>query len=300
MHVRIGLVSLAVSFVVACASSTLSSGSAEDDVNGGRVAEDDPAVVMVHFETGQFCSGTLVAPDRVLTAAHCLKYVADFVYVGVGVPTSAYDQETSLRTMQAHPVAGQAIHPEYLPYVQRNGFDRCPLPVPDLGVVRLAEPLADITPVPLSTHIPEYGAVCRSVGFGAYRTSRTTYTYQQKRTAVETLSEVKPNAIKTRYGTGISDKGDSGGALLCDEQLVGVTSCHDDEQDNRRYEVYARHDVAAAWLREQGVGLALDGGSAADAGVDLDASDPRLGGDHGRSDAAVDAVDASESGTDTD
>lgn len=271
--------------MLACAASS-SGGTAADDVNGGAIAEDDPAIVMVHFTTGQFCSGTLVAPDRVLTAAHCLKYVADFVYVGVGVPTTAYDQETSIRTLQGHPVAGQAIHPDYLPYVQRNGFDRCPLPVPDLGVVRLTSPISDVTPIALAQSLPEYGHECRSVGFGAYRTGRTTYTYQQKRTAVETISEIKPTAIKSRYGTGISDKGDSGGALLCDDRLVGVTSCHDDEQDNRRYEVYARHDVAAAWLATEGVGL-LDDAGTSDAG----AYDARPDAERTELDAVSDADD---------
>jgi hypothetical protein len=151
--------------------------------------------------------------------------------------------------------------------VKTWGFDRCPLSVPDLGVVKLAKPIADVAPIALADALPAQGEACRSVGFGAYRTGRTTYTYQEKRTATETVSEIKATGIKTRWGSGISDKGDSGGALLCGGRLAGVTSCHDDEQDARRYEVYARFDVAAAWLAAEGVPLVSDAG-VTDAGAD--------------------------------
>lgn len=47
-----------------------------------------------------------------------------------------------------------------------------------------------------------------------------------------------------------------------------MTSCHDDDPDARRYEIYARFDVAAAWLGTQGVplGAPTDGGAPIDAG----------------------------------
>lgn len=251
--------------LVACKADGATATS-DEEIRGGEVARNDPGVVMVHFATGQFCSGTLVAPDRVVTAAHCLKYVADFVYVGVGVPTAPFDQTTSTRTMKPYRVEGQAQHPDYLPYVQRNGFDRCPVPVPDLAVVRLAEPIRDVVPVKLAPALPKQGDVCRSVGFGAHRISANEFTYQEKRTARESISEIRPNAIKTRWVDGISDKGDSGGALVCGTELVGVTSCHDDDPDARRYEIYARHDVASAWLASQGVPLGAVG-AAGDAGA---------------------------------
>jgi hypothetical protein len=74
-------------------------------------------------------------------------------------------------------------------------------------------------------------------------------------TSKESVSEIRPNAVKTRWGDGIADKGDSGGALVCGSA--------------RRYEIYARLDVAAAWLTTQGVPLA----GAPDAGA-FDAAAP--------------------------
>ena len=52
------------------------------------------------------------------------------------------------------------------------------------------------------------------------------------------------------WRTGIADRGDSGGPLLCNGKIAAVTSCHVDGSypDCTRSEVYARVDNIATWI----------------------------------------------------
>lgn len=94
------------------------------------------------WEPGFTGSGTLVGGQWVLTAAHLFEHSTD-VKFNVGG--------------REYGVAGWVNHPKWRGDVRRGG---------DLALVKLAEPVSGIAPVPLYTGNRELGATATFVGYG--------------------------------------------------------------------------------------------------------------------------------------
>jgi secreted trypsin-like serine protease len=97
---------------------------------GGVPIQAFPDCVAVGSRTAWCCSGTLVASDVVVTAAHCMSPgCRERVFVGTDV-----DRPDEGRVIR---VRDQAVHPTYRPPRKKQG---------DLAVLLLAEPVDDVTP----------------------------------------------------------------------------------------------------------------------------------------------------------
>lgn len=107
------------SSIVAMASSA----SIDPRIVGGEIApfeEHQWQVALIHggtpdFVRQQFCGGTLIAKNRVLTAAHCVDWLVNAEAVEVIAGTAYYSHEG-----ERHAVTEIVIHPDWEPSTNSN------------------------------------------------------------------------------------------------------------------------------------------------------------------------------------
>lgn len=211
-------------------------GRSAESILGGETSTDDAVVAVVSRrvacdETPALaCSGVVVAPRLVLTAAHCVQNFpgpTDLeIFFGADV--------TGPGTFVV--VQAGAIDPDYDRVTGEH----------DLAMLLLAEQSA-VAPLPLATEAVDTlpaGTVLRAVGYGT--SSETTDEVGVRRSATMMLGEVRPGAFDASPGSGLSCRGDSGGPVLATlggvERIVGITASGDSNCATRATQT--RVDVA--------------------------------------------------------
>lgn len=195
-------------------------GPGTPNIYNGTPTGDFPAVagLGVLFGDGStgLCTATLIAPDILLTAAHCVDGItaASAIFFPDGIPPVEY--------------AGDRVipHGEY-----RSGVAA----FADIALILLTKPVVEVTPMPYATQLPRPRTKAAIVGYGDDGLGNT---------GAKQVGEVRvkrcPKALrkagleKGQLLTSIcwkpkrkgSDtcKGDSGGPLIVDGAVLGVTS----------------------------------------------------------------------------
>ncbi|KFC64070.1 putative serine protease [Bosea sp. LC85] len=202
---------------VASPAAAVVGGSASRGVDGPRAW-----TVRVETSRGELCSGAAIAPELVLTAAHCLMG-------GGAVRVVSLDPRFRERS---HPVIGVLPHPSFVP-----GTTPRTQPGTDLAVLRLASPLpADIEPLSLGSGLWQ-GETVTMAGYGlssennkrtARRLRETPLVNAGNYTTSNTVKvAVDTQAMGETPGAGAC-RGDSGGPVLrgaaASRDLVGIVS----------------------------------------------------------------------------
>jgi secreted trypsin-like serine protease len=193
-----------------------SDGDAQEDVSslaGGSPDAAHPAVGLLVVNRpggGNLCSGTLITPSTVLTAAHCIHPAAppggEPTAIQVRFGPSAYQAPEESRN-----ASSWARHPDWTGAVN---------PVGDLAVVHLASP-SSRTPIPyLSDNAAAAGYAYQTatlVGYGLPTVG--------SRVAGQTLVTGYDGVAFSASGVGAHIcSGDSGGPMLIGGVIIGVAS----------------------------------------------------------------------------
>ena len=206
-HLLFSLLGLALCGTLGCsgdASSSESEGQVAQPIINGATDRDDPSVVgiiLTDAEGNSFiCSGSVIAPTKVLTARHCVK---DMVSWEVRLGVDIRNPDATLA------VSGGAF--------SQDG---------DIGLLTLSEP-TNLVPLPYNTTAltrRDVGAAVRAVGYGSNKTNAGEGTGAgTKRTGNTTIKGVQGGAdtFSTHY---IVCHGDSGGPIFDNGTIIGVSS----------------------------------------------------------------------------
>jgi len=193
-------------------------GFATEEIVNGSLDSGHPATIALTVQGFPFCSGTLVTPTVVVTAAHCIhpsNGVPPVDEIDIFFGSNVFQGGTFIEVVDG------LGHPDYDP----SGND----PQNDIAVLRLAEPAA-VTPVPMA-ELPSSGTSLTLVGFGI--TVAEGDDGGLKRVAQASIADQQGSIFVMELLPSGTCSGDSGGTALWNdngvEKLVGVHTRSDCE-----------------------------------------------------------------------
>jgi MYXO-CTERM domain-containing protein len=186
------------------------------------------------------CSGTLIAADVILTAAHCAKYLTP--PLGFTLAPVAVDDGSAV-----HAVGAVYIHPQFVVTAD-------PVPLHDIALMALAEPIAGVVPERLAevNDAIAVGEQLEIIGYGALTAGGATGTRARGTASVTTIaaSELTIGNAGDPHGCA----GDSGGPALAgvegQRRIVGVLSrgADGDTDCGPGGVIYTRVDAHGRWI----------------------------------------------------
>ncbi|MEV6643152.1 trypsin-like serine protease [Amycolatopsis sp. NPDC051371] len=192
------------------------------------------------------CSGSLVAPQWVVTAGHCFHDLKD-ARIGGRPP---YTMTVTIGRLKDSDPGG---HTAVVVDVRQS-------PVNDLAVAKLSAPVDDITPVELASTRPKVGEELQFAGWGSHSATVLGPSDHLKRGHFRISGIAQSTLEALPIGTRTVDNGpcpeDSGGPFFVSDdddrtgRLVAIVNTGP-PCPQPGAETIARVDVVAGWIREQ-------------------------------------------------
>jgi len=196
-------------------------GWTEDAIIDGVATKGYSNVGILHMAGDTVCTGFLISPRVVATAAHCIAYGAPLAYyTGRGKPVSTPSKVPSISNLTKHDVQSFKRHYNYK-FGQKGARY-------DVGYVVLAKP-QPFGPLPYGGTISSKKATtCTTVGYGVNSWTHGEGTGGVRRrgeaTAKAKGSDEGYSDIEVWAGESLANNGDSGGPIICNGSAVGIFS----------------------------------------------------------------------------
>lgn len=231
MSRQIALATLLVLPLAACGAAPEDRALEETSsrIIGGAVDAGDPAVVMVYAESPQggagFCTGTVIAPRAVLTAAHC-GIMPDTPFPCAGSQCVASDPHFFTILGGTNPTVSPDWQRSVKAVLLAPDVDFITTSAHDVAVLLLEED-APVAPLPWHSSDPGVyatGTTFIAVGYGMDAIDPATAGAGVKRSVQLAVRDSDPHQFLFGSSSMNVYEGDSGGPAIANGVVIGTTS----------------------------------------------------------------------------